>query len=117
MNTEGIGIKKTLEILNICGTMTPMRVDANEQLICWACSQAIVQASSGNPVAATMILESLVYSVRRGADTEATNSPEWCELFSEGYQEAKDHIASSMERTFYGAGGATCSFQELLRLD
>ena len=117
MNTENLGTKKTLELLNIGGPMVPSRVDANEQLICWACSQAIVKASSGNPVAATMILEGLVYSLRRGADTAATNCPEWRELFSEGYREAKEHIASSMEMTFYGAGGTSCSFEELVRFD
>jgi hypothetical protein len=64
MSAENIGTKKTLEVLNLGGTMTSEHIDANEQLICWACSQAIVQASSGNPVAATMILEGLVYSLR-----------------------------------------------------
>jgi hypothetical protein len=115
MITENLGTKKTLEVLNTGGTMTPKHINANEQLICWACSQAIVQSSSGNPVAATMILEGLVYSLRRGADTAARNSPEWSELFSEDYQEAKEHIASSMERTFHGAGGTSCSFQDLVR--
>jgi hypothetical protein len=117
MSAENIGTKKTLEVLNLGGTMTSEHIDANEQLICWACSQAIVQASSGNPVAATMILEGLVYSLRRGADTAGRSSPEWRELFSEGYQEAKDHIASSMEMVFYGAGGTSCSFQDLVRFD
>jgi len=117
MSIEGLGTKKTLEILKIVGTMVPRRIDANEQLICWACSQAIVQASKGNPVAATMILEGLVYSLRRGADTAATHCPEWRELFSEGYEEAKEHIASSMEMTFYGAGGTSCSFEDIVRFE
>jgi len=121
MSTEGLGIKKTLEILNIGGPMTPSRISAEEQLICWACSQAIVQASSGNPVAATMILESLVDSMRGGvcefSEEALKKDDEWGKLFAEDYQKAKDHITSSMVRTFYGWGGTSCSFQDLVRFD
>ena len=121
MSTEGLGIKKTLEILNIGGPMTPSRISAVEQLICWACSQAIVQASSGNPVAATMILESLVDSMRGGvcelSEEALKKDDKWGKLFAEDYQKAKDHITSSMERTFYGAGGTSYSFQDLVRFD
>lgn len=121
MNTEHKGKERAVKILNLGGPKTKKRIDAQEQLICWACSQAIVEASSGNPVAATMILESLVDTLRgvgcEFTEEAAKKSPRWRELFAEDYKEAKGVISSNMERTFYGAGGTSCSLQELMRLD
>lgn len=120
MNTENTGAKKAKEILNIKGPAVASHVEADEQLLLWACSQAIAQVSSGNPIAATMILDAVVNALMpQGCElTEEevleSDDPSWAVVYSPDYQKAKEHLSQQMMAVFFGMGGTTASIDRFV---
>ncbi len=114
MNMEDLGIKKTLEILNSGGPMVPSRIDADEQLICWACSQAIIQASMGNKETAKLIIDSVSKAMNLEEfleDCNEVNLPEW---MKKDYNHAVEHVSSRMQTLFFGMGGTANSISDVV---
>lgn len=113
MNTWYVGSKKVKEILDMGGPMVSPHVRCDEQLILWACSQAITQVSSGKPIPAILILNSVVDALI-STFVHISEDPDVSVLYSSDYPKAKEHLSDCMLSVFFGAGGTTGSVRDIV---
>lgn len=120
MSNQSVGSKMIKEIFNLNGSAVPNYVRADEQMLLWACSQAISEISSGNPVSATLILDAVLLAMlpqtydTTEEEVKGSEDPRWSVFYSPDYEKAKEHLSGHMQRVFYGFGGTTGTIESIV---